>query len=332
MSTETTTRIDLADLSPVLLFGEKDANLRRIEERFEVTSVLRGQTLTLSGESQSVELAGQVLRRLAQQAAQGRSVSVQDVDYLTSVIIEDGPEAADRGNHHTETLEFDRRTVTLKSQAQKDYVDAIREHDVVFGIGPAGTGKTYLAVAMGVLALRAREVDRMILVRPAVEAGESLGFLPGTFEDKIDPYLRPLYDALRDLLPHERVRKYMETGVLEIAPLAYMRGRTLSRAFVVLDEAQNTTLKQMKMFLTRLGPRSKAVITGDVTQIDLDNPKESGLVQVREILRGTEGISFVEFQRRDVVRHRLVQSILHAFERHEAMIEAGPATGADTEN
>ena len=255
-------------------------------------------------------------------------MGVQDVDYLAALMEEEGLSAADKTNHHLESLEFERRTVTLRTQGQKDYVDAIRANDVVFGIGPAGTGKTYLAVAMAVTALREQRVERIILARPAVEAGEKLGFLPGTFEDKIDPYLRPLYDALRDLLSGERVRRYLESGVLEIAPLAFMRGRTLSRAFVVLDEAQNTTLKQMKMFLTRLGPESQAVVTGDITQIDLLNPRESGLVRAREILKHTSGVAFIEFKRRDVVRHRLVREILKAFDHEEEPAEDTSAEGA----
>jgi phosphate starvation-inducible PhoH-like protein len=206
-------------------------------------------------------------------------------------------------------------------------VDAIRGHDVVFGIGPAGTGKTYLAVAMAASALKERIVERIVLVRPAVEAGESLGFLPGSFEEKVDPYLRPLYDALRDLMGHEKVKRLMETGVIEIAPLAYMRGRTLSRSFVILDEAQNTTVKQMKMFLTRLGPDSKAVITGDVTQIDLEKPEASGLVRIQSILADVRDIRFCYFGEQDVVRHRLVREILKAFGAHEAAEEASAARG-----
>ncbi|NNF06944.1 MAG: PhoH family protein [Candidatus Eisenbacteria bacterium] len=307
---------ELNDIKPLDLVGERDANLRHLEQQFQVSAVLRNGSLTLSGEEDAVAQANSVVQQLLERVHGGRAVTIPDIDYLSSLLTEEGPEALE-GTNGFEELQFERRTVKLKSVGQSEYVSAIRDHDVVFGIGPAGTGKTYLAVAMGVQALRARAVERIILVRPAVEAGESLGFLPGTFEDKIDPYLRPLYDALRDLLPHEKVRKYMDLGVLEIAPLAYMRGRTLSRAFVVLDEAQNTTLKQMKMFLTRLGPYSKAVITGDITQVDLPNAQESGLIRIEHILKGTEGISFTHFQNRDVVRHRLVRSILSAFEKHE---------------
>ena len=313
----TSIQVDLSRIEPLLLLGEKDSNLRHLEERFQVSSALRGATLTLSGPSSNVERAVKVVRELAERVAQGQIVDVPDVEYLSALLDEEGPEAVVESRPNGE-LVFDRARVQLKSRGQVDYVEAIRNHDIVFGIGPAGTGKTYLAVAMAVQALKERKVERIILTRPAVEAGEKLGFLPGTFEEKIDPYLRPLYDALRDFIPYEKLKRYQELGVLEIAPLAYMRGRTLARAFVVLDEAQNTTLKQMKMFLTRLGAKSRAVITGDVTQIDLVDPKESGLVQTRQILRETDGIGFVHFHPRDVVRHPLVRAILKAFERHES--------------
>ena len=309
-------QIDLTAVEPLALFGERDANLRRLEERFSVSAVLRKGMLTLNGDAPQVSHAADVVRELAGRVAQGQVIEPRDVDYLAELITEEGPEVMASARPQRE-LVFERGRVQLKSKGQETYVEAIAAHDIVFGIGPAGTGKTYLAVAMAVQALRQREVERIILTRPAVEAGEKLGFLPGTFEEKIDPYLRPLYDALRDFIPFEKLRKFQEMGVLEIAPLAYMRGRTLSRAFVVLDEAQNTTLNQMKMFLTRIGARSRAVITGDVTQVDLVNPKESGLIRVQGILEGTEGIAFVRFQPRDVARHPLVQAILKAFERHE---------------
>lgn len=300
-----------------MLFGERDSNLRRIEEQFHVSSVLRGSTLTLSGHRANVAKAADVVRELTDRVARGLVVDVRDVDYLSTLLAEEGPKAV-ADSRPSSDLIFDRGRVQLKSLGQIEYVEAIRTHDVVFGIGPAGTGKTYLAVAMAVQALRNHEVERIVLTRPAVEAGEKLGFLPGTFEEKIDPYLRPLYDALRDFIAFDKLKRFQELGVLEIAPLAYMRGRTLSKAFVVLDEAQNTTVKQMKMFLTRLGMHSKAVITGDVTQVDLADPQESGLIQVQGILRGTEGISFVHFKSRDVVRHRLVMAILEAFDRYES--------------
>ncbi len=312
----TSVQIDLSHIEPLALFGEKDANLRRLEEQFQVSTMLRGNTLSVNGSSPRVERAADVLRELVQRVYLGQTVDLHDVEYLSALVAEEGPEAISEARP-SEDLVFDRRRVQLKSRGQVEYVEAIRNHDVVFGIGPAGTGKTYLAVAMAVQALKHRKVERIILTRPAVEAGEKLGFLPGTFEEKIDPYLRPLYDALRDFIAYEKLRRFQELGVLEIAPLAYMRGRTLSRAFVVLDEAQNTTLKQMKMFLTRLGADSRAVITGDVTQVDLVDTRDSGLVQVQSILDGTEGIAFTYFQPRDVVRHPLVKAILSAFERYE---------------
>jgi len=312
-------QVDLSRVELLSLLGERDINLRRVEEQFQVRTVLRNGTLTVTGPSPNLERAADVLRELVERVQSGQIVDLSDVDYLVELRTEEGPEAV-AGSRPTEELVFDRRKVQLKSRGQMDYVEAIRAHDVVFGIGPAGTGKTYLAVAMAVQALKLRQVERIVLTRPAVEAGENLGFLPGTFEEKIDPYLRPLHDALRDFLAFDKLKRFQEMGALEIAPLAYMRGRTLSRAFVVLDEAQNTTLAQMKMFLTRLGMNSFAVITGDVTQVDLVNPEESGLIQIQSILDGTEGIAFVRFGPRDVVRHRLVKSILKAFERHEARI------------
>jgi len=316
MGPERSVQVDLSHIQPLSLLGERDANLRSLERQFHVSAVLRNGTLTLTGAARATHRAADVLRELVRRVERGQTVDPGDVEYLAQLRDEEGPDAIDP-TRPMEDLVFDRGVVQLKSKGQEAYIEAIRAHDVVFGIGPAGTGKTYLAVAMAVLALKNREVERIILTRPAVEAGEKLGFLPGTFEEKIDPYLRPLYDALRDFIVYEKLRRYQEMGVLEIAPLAYMRGRTLSRAFVVLDEAQNTTLPQMKMFLTRLGVKSRAVITGDVTQIDLVNPSESGLVQAERILQGVEGIGFVRFLPRDVVRHRLVKSILKAFERHE---------------
>jgi phosphate starvation-inducible PhoH-like protein len=317
-------QVDLSRIEPVALFGERDSNLRRIEERFNVSAVLRDGVLTLSGSDPDLGHAADVVRELVGRVQNGQIIDEQAIDYLAEVREEDGPQAV-VDFRPSQELVFDRRSVQLKSRGQEAYIQAIRENDVVFGIGPAGTGKTYLAVAMAVQALRNKQVERIILTRPAVEAGEKLGFLPGTFEEKIDPYLRPLHDALRDFLAFEKLKRYQEMGVLEIAPLAYMRGRTLSRAFVVLDEAQNTTLNQMKMFLTRLGVNSAAVITGDVTQVDLVNPAESGLIKAQQILQRTEGIAFVYFQNRDVVRHRLVKSILKAFAVYE-----GEKPGRDT--
>jgi len=326
MDVDSSIQVDLSRIEPLALLGERDSNLRRLEEEFGISGVLRRGVLTLSGSSPGLERAADVVRELVERVQQGQSVDVRDIEYLAELRTEEGA-AAVADSRSNEELVFDRGRVQLKSRGQRDYVEAIRDHDIVFGIGPAGTGKTYLAVAMAVQALKNREVERIVLTRPAVEAGENLGFLPGTFEEKIDPYLRPLHDALRDFIAFEKLKRFQEMGVLEIAPLAYMRGRTLARAFVVLDEAQNTTLGQMKMFLTRLGMQSKAVITGDVTQVDLVSPKESGLIRIQGILGETEGISFVYFQPRDVVRHRLVKAILKAFEQHEGDVQDGKERG-----
>ena len=315
-----TVTVNLDKVDTVSLFGERDSHLRWIEQKYDVEATLRGSQLAVAGEAENVSQATGLIHELMGMLKKGRHLSPHEIDHVAG-LMETGADvqAADAGE---QALSFERRTLYLKSPGQRNYVEAIRRHDVVFGIGPAGTGKTYLAVAMSVLALKEKQVERIVLVRPAVEAGENLGFLPGGFEEKVDPYLRPLYDALRDLLGHEKLKRYMETGVIEIAPLAYMRGRTLSNSFVILDEAQNTTLKQMKMFLTRLGPNSKAVITGDVTQIDLQKKEHSGLVQIQAILESVKGIQFCYFTEKDVVRHRLVKEILKAFNEHEAALEA----------
>lgn len=323
-------KIDLQTVDTLSLFGERDANLRWIEQRYDVEATLRGSQLAVAGDESRVAAAAGLIRELIGMLKEGRNLSFHEIDHLAGLLESGGEVAAPGRENHDQPLNFDRRAIFLKSPGQREYVEAIRTHDVVFGIGPAGTGKTYLAVALSILALRERKVERIVLVRPAVEAGESLGFLPGGYEEKVDPYLRPLYDALRELMGHEKLRRFIETGVIEIAPLAYMRGRTLSSSFVILDEAQNTTVKQMKMFLTRLGPASKAVITGDVTQIDLDNKSLSGLVRIQEILSKVPGIRFCYFHEQDVVRHRLVKDILRAFETHEAA-ENGAAPGGNGE-
>ncbi|MDZ4805869.1 MAG: PhoH family protein [Candidatus Eisenbacteria bacterium] len=308
--------IDLESIDPLHLFGERDSHLRWIEQRYEVEATLRGRKLAVAGSDGPVESAANLFRELISMVKRGQLLTSVELDFAASRL-DGGAPAGQAESSGDQILQFERRSIYLKSPGQRHYVEAVRKNDIVFGIGPAGTGKTFLAVAMAVSALKDRQVERIVLVRPAVEAGESLGFLPGSYEEKVDPYLRPLYDALRDLIGHEKVRRFMETGVIEIAPLAYMRGRTLSRSFVILDEAQNTTVKQMKMFLTRLGPDSRAVITGDVTQIDLEKPETSGLVQIQSILIGIADIRFCYFEERDVVRHRLVRDILRAFNTHE---------------
>jgi phosphate starvation-inducible PhoH-like protein len=245
------------------------------------------------------------------------AVGESDVRYAISMVAETGE--ADLADLHENRAEFHdlRKTIRAKTIGQHEYVAAMREHDIVFSIGPAGTGKTYLAMAQAVSSLQRRDVDRILLVRPAVEAGESLGFLPGDYQEKVGPYLRPLYDALYEMMPAEKIRKRLEMGIIEVAPLAYMRGRTLNNSFVILDEAQNTTLDQMKMFLTRLGFNSKAVITGDITQIDLTRKEDSGLVRIQSVLENIKGIGFIYLSGEDVVRHRLVQDIIRAFEKYE---------------
>jgi phosphate starvation-inducible protein PhoH and related proteins len=303
---------------------DRDAMLRALAERAGVEAYLRGNELTLDGDDAAVERARSVMDELAQLVAEGVSVGPQTVDAVAGVLTADG-RAVDV--LHDVVWTHRGKQVSPKTIGQKRYVDAIRSHDMVFGIGPAGTGKSFLAVATAVSALMKREVARIILTRPAVEAGERLGFLPGDLYEKVHPYLRPLYDALYDMLEAEKVAALMEKGAIEIAPLAYMRGRTLNDAFIILDEAQNSTTEQMKMFLTRLGFNSKMVITGDVTQVDLPSSRGSGLIEVQQILKGVPGISFVYFTDQDVVRHRLVSAIIRAYGAHEERREDGASSG-----
>jgi len=299
------------------LFGEQGKHLKLIEEALHVTINARGNQVIISGEPIDIDLADTLCIQLYSLLEEGYPIYPTDVEFAIR-ILQETPEANLRdifldklciGQGH--------RIITPKSLSQKLYVEAIRSHDIVFGIGPAGTGKTYLAMAMAISALMREEVARIILTRPAVEAGEKLGFLPGDLAEKVNPYLRPLYDALYDMMPLERAGRLLDRGVIEVAPLAFMRGRTLNQAFVILDEAQNTTPEQMKMFLTRLGYDSKAVVTGDVTQIDLPNKATSGLIQARNILSNIKGIACIEFNKQDVVRHRLVREIIEAYERVE---------------
>jgi len=316
-----------SNASALGLFGRRDEHLRLIEEACKVSIVARGTELTLTGAKEAVEKAVEVLGDLARLAKKRPFLLPQDVRACLDAHLQ-GASA------HFEELHEDVVQVTARGKrisprtvGQKAYVDAIRKYGIVFGIGPAGTGKTYLAMAMATAALKNKEVSRLVLTRPAVEAGESLGFLPGDLQEKVDPYLRPLYDALYDILGVDVFQRYMERGVIEVAPLAYMRGRTLDDAFIILDEAQNTTPEQMKMFLTRMGFGSKMVITGDVTQIDLPQGKASGLVHAREVLAEVEGIRFCTFTESDVVRHPLVQRVVLAYEAWEARHSAGRGNG-----
>ena len=306
------------------LLGEHNKNLRYIEESLEVKANVKGNEINLFGDYYDVKIAEKVLVELYSLLEAGYPVYANDVDYAVRIVRSDSAVNLKDIFLDTVYISSRKRTITPKSLSQKMYIDAIREFDIVFGIGPAGTGKTYLAMAMGISFLRKKEVDRIILARPAVEAGEKLGFLPGDLYEKVNPYLRPLYDALHDMLDFEKTSNLVHRGVIEIAPLAFMRGRTLNDAFVILDEAQNTTSEQMKMFLTRLGYNSKAVITGDITQIDLPVGKTSGLVEAQTIVKGIDGIRFIYFSEKDVVRHRLVRDIIRAYDSYEASIpEAG---------
>ncbi len=303
-------RLSTEGADPLLLGGVNDVNLLELQRALGVRATLRGDTLTLGGTLEQVERATPVVQGLIDLARMGESIAPEDVYRIAS---EPGGEVPAAGGDGRIVLPGLRRAIQPKTQGQKDYLAAIAAHDVVVGIGPAGTGKTYLAVAKAVEALARKRVRRIILARPAVEAGESLGFLPGDLQAKVDPYLRPLYDALEDMMPAERVQKALESRTIEIAPLAYMRGRTLSDAFIILDEAQNATGAQMKMFLTRLGVNSRVVVTGDKTQVDLPRREDSGLIQVERILPGIEGIAFCYLQDTDVVRHRLVKDIIRAY-------------------
>ncbi|MBA5866711.1 MAG: AAA family ATPase [Nitrospira sp. CR1.3] len=301
-----------------ILFGHHDRHLKLIEDDLGVRLSARGEEVTLDGTPDATRHAERVLIELAGLANEGMLLQPEDIVHALSAI-KQSPETPLKELLSTATtIVTKKRFVAPKTPTQKAYIEAIETHDIVIGIGPAGTGKTYLAMAMAVSALMRREVSRIILARPAVEAGEKLGFLPGDMYAKVNPYLRPLYDALFDMMDMERATRAIERGDIEIAPLAFMRGRTLNDSFVILDEAQNATAEQMKMFLTRLGFNSKAVVTGDITQIDLPPERVSGLIEVREILRNVDGIQFVYFDERDVVRHKLVQDIIKAYDHHES--------------
>jgi len=311
------------------LFGEHNGHLQRLAEILDVRINTRGTTLFVEGERPLAELAENLLNQLYGLLREGYPLHPNDIEYAARML--SGNERLNLKDIFLDTVYVTAKksVVTPKSPAQKAYIDAIRTNDIVFGIGPAGTGKTYLAMAMAVAAYTKGQVSRIILTRPAVEAGETLGFLPGDLAEKVDPYLRPLYDALHDMMRFEKVSSLMEKGVIEVAPIAFMRGRTLNDAFIILDEAQNTTSEQMKMFLTRIGFGSKAVITGDITQIDLPRERTSGLIETKNILQGIEGIRFIFFSKQDVVRHRLVQEIIRAYEELDARRQGAPAGGPE---
>jgi phosphate starvation-inducible PhoH-like protein len=309
-------RLDAEGVDPLLLAGVNDRNLHEIARLFGVRTVLRGDHVILSGSLAAIEGTVPVLQHMIELARLRVPFDTPDIERFADGIDQLGQEGVIRPDEEVRiALPGSRRVIVPKSDGQRTYIQSIIENDIVIGIGPAGTGKTYLAVAAAVDALYKKRVRRIVLARPAVEAGENLGFLPGDLQEKVDPYLRPLYDALEDMMPHERVRRALEDSTIEIAPLAYMRGRTLSDAFVILDEAQNATRAQMKMFLTRLGLNSRVVITGDKTQIDLPRREDSGLLEIEDILSGIEGISLIYLDAKDVIRHRLVKDIIEAYGR-----------------
>lgn len=312
-------KIKLGGVDQLAFLGFNDANLTVLESRFDTTITVRGDTVILRGEPAETASIEKIIAEMMYMVQRNGSLLPKDVEMIIDLVAGGKSEQQQQlqGQNLDEVILFAKENVVrAKGERQMDYYRKVRENDIVFAIGPAGTGKTYLAVAMAVAAFRNREVNKLVLARPAVEAGESLGFLPGDLKEKIDPYLRPLYDALDDMIPNEKLKSMMEKRGIEVVPLAYMRGRTLNNAFVILDEAQNATTMQMKMFLTRLGANSRAIITGDITQIDLPKNVESGLKQAESILQGIEGIGFVYFEKVDVVRHRLVKEIIRAYEDH----------------
>ena len=298
------------------LFGAYDENINTIQRQYDVVVLSRGSDIKISGNEENVNKAAQAIEALMKISKTGERVTGQTIRYVTSMVSDGSAEQLDNLIGDGVCVTANGKIVRPRTVGQKKYIDDIKNNTIVLGIGPAGTGKTYLAVAMAAKAFKAHEVNKIILTRPAVEAGEKLGFLPGDLQDKVDPYLRPLYDALFEMFGAENFSKYMEKGIIEVAPLAYMRGRTLEGAFIILDEAQNTTSEQIKMFLTRLGNDSKMVITGDVTQIDLPDSKTSGLIEAMKVLRNVDDIAIHKFNEKDVVRHKLVQDIVKAYEKY----------------
>ena len=315
-------QLSIEGADPLLLFGFNDVYLRKIEDAFPETHITaRGTEIHLQGDEESLEKVEQVFNEMVVLLNRNDTLTEDDVDTVLALFdSEEQPTQDSAPLEEAETILTtpEGEVIKPRSPNQKRLVQSARSNDVLFAIGPAGTGKTYVAVAMAVAALNEHRVKRIVLSRPAVEAGEQLGFLPGDFYEKVDPYLQPLYDALGDMLPREKMAEYLEQDRVEVVPLAYMRGRTLKSSFVILDEAQNVTTSQMKMFLTRLGPKSQAIITGDITQTDLNNRNESGLIQVQHILKDIDGIEFIYLEREDVVRHRLVREIIAAYEEHDA--------------
>lgn len=308
-------KIVLENVNMLDLLGFNDSNLKIIEDRFNTSITVRGDNVILKGVMEEVEIIQKILNEMSYVLNTSGRLTTSDVNTILDLTVE-GKEIIDEGELDSIVLYTKKDVIKARTSGQNNYLNLARKNDICFAIGPAGTGKTYLAVAVAVSALKRGLVKKLILARPAVEAGESLGFLPGDFREKIDPYLRPLYDALDDMIPSEKLKSYIEKGIIEIVPLAYMRGRTLNNAYVILDEAQNSTTMQMKMFLTRLGGNSKAIVTGDLTQIDLPPKQVSGLVQAKEILSQIEGVAFAYFDKSDVVRHKLVKDIIDAYEKY----------------
>ncbi len=306
---------DLKGIDPLIFLGMNDENLKIIKESFEAKITVRGQTVTINGKPNEVNLIEDLISDLIFHINQSNKLDKRDVETALKLVQSGDPVTHDREELDSVVLFTEKDTIKPRSTGQKDYMDSADKNEIVFAVGPAGTGKTFLAVAVAVQHLKNKKVQRIILARPAVEAGESLGFLPGDFREKIEPYLLPLYDSLNTMLPASRVKKLIENNTVEIIPLAYMRGRTLNNAFVILDEAQNSTVLQMKMFLTRLGPNSRAIITGDITQVDLKDKSQSGLIQIQKVLQNIPGIDFVYLDSEDVVRHRLVKDIIRAYDR-----------------
>jgi len=332
-------KIKLAGVDTLTLLGVNDSNLQMVEGRFDANIVVRGDNITVRGEQPEVEQVERVFKELIYILNKNGNLTSNDIDTVLDLVAVSGEGASERFPRSVRKEDYDsvvlftkNDVIRARTPGQKEYVRQVRKNDIVFAIGPAGTGKTYLAVAVSVAALKNHEVVKVILARPAVEAGESLGFLPGDLREKIDPYLRPLYDALEDMLPPEKIKAFMEKRMIEVIPLAYMRGRTLNNAFVILDEAQNASSMQMKMFLTRLGANSKAIITGDITQIDLPATTISGLVQIQGILNGVDGVSFVYFNRNDVVRHKLVKDIIDAYDKYHTNNNGQNSSGEKPNN
>lgn len=307
-------KINLENVDLQNFIGFNDSNLLPLEERLVASISIRGDVVTVKGDVEQVKLAEKILNEMVYVLNTTNKLAPSDVTTIIDLTLE-GKEIISNGDYSSIVLYTKKNPIKAKTETQLEYVKAMSENDICFGIGPAGTGKTYLAVAFAISQLKKGIVKKIVLARPAVEAGESLGFLPGDFKEKIDPYLRPLYDALQDMLTNDQLKNYFGRNIIEIVPLAYMRGRTLNNAYIILDEAQNSTNLQMKMFLTRIGPNSKALITGDVTQVDLPPRTESGLIAVEKILQNIDGVGFVYFKKADVVRHKLVKDIIHAYEK-----------------